>query len=50
MRAFSWQVFALTGDVDAYLLYKDIHRSFDDREYEEEVLEDEEATEYGNYS
>lgn len=23
MRAFSWQYFTLTGDVDAYLLYKD---------------------------
>ena len=23
MRAFSWQYFKLTGDVDAYLLYKD---------------------------
>ncbi|HEX7056947.1 MAG TPA: YqzL family protein [Bacilli bacterium] len=24
MRDFSWQVFALTGNVDAYMLYRDI--------------------------
>ncbi|TVX94291.1 YqzL family protein [Paenibacillus agilis] len=24
MRDFSWNVFAMTGDVDAYLLYKHI--------------------------
>jgi hypothetical protein len=25
MRNFSWNYFALTGDVDAYLLYKEIN-------------------------
>lgn len=34
MRAFSWQYFKLTGDVDAYLLYKDAENGTDDSEDE----------------
>ncbi|QGQ95730.1 YqzL family protein [Paenibacillus psychroresistens] len=25
MRDFTWNYFSMTGDVDAYLLYKEIH-------------------------
>lgn len=49
MRSFSWKYFTLTGDVDAYLLYKDIHRYYDNREYEEETAEEEDNADYGNY-
>ena len=49
MRSFSWKYFTLTGDVDAYLLYKDIHRHYDDLEFEEEAADEEETAEYGNY-
>lgn len=45
MRDFTWQYFAMTGDVDAYLLYRDIqsHMDLDDPEvWEEESMEEEE--------
>lgn len=42
MRTFSWKYFTLTGDVDAYLLYKDVRRYDDRAEYEEEYPEEEE--------
>ncbi|MEK4249622.1 YqzL family protein [Paenibacillus sp. FSL W7-1287] len=29
MRDFSWKYFALTGDVESYLLYKEVERSGD---------------------
>lgn len=37
MRDFSWNVFAMTGDVDAYLLYKHIgliHEAPDEQQIE----------------
>lgn len=43
MRDFSWQYFAITGDVDAYLLYRDIQSRLDDTEWEDEDLEEEET-------
>ncbi len=46
MRWLSWKYFTLTGDVDAYLLYKDIHRTGDEDQELEEWLEEEE--EYGS--
>ncbi|MCG7407839.1 YqzL family protein [Paenibacillus sp. ACRRX] len=36
MRDFSWNVFAMTGDVDAYLLYKHIGQISDVEEAEAE--------------
>lgn len=41
MQSFSWKVFAMTGDVDAYLLFKDFDRPYDNRDYGEEWDEDE---------
>jgi hypothetical protein len=32
MRDFSWQYFSITGDVDAYLLYKKIDEEHDTAE------------------
>lgn len=40
MQSFSWKYFALTGDVDAYLLFKDIHRNYNNQEYDDEWEED----------
>jgi hypothetical protein len=40
MRDFSWQYFSLTGDVDAYLLFKEFDRSAD-LDNSEEDFEDE---------
>ncbi|WP_240416963.1 YqzL family protein [Paenibacillus periandrae] len=37
MRDFSWQYFSLTGDVDAYLLYKEINNDTDSIEAEEDL-------------
>jgi hypothetical protein len=37
MRDFSWQYFSLTGDVDAYLLYKEINHDSDPNETEEDL-------------
>ena len=47
MRDFSWNVFAMTGDVDAYLLYKHIGQLKDNSaetevemtEHPEQILE-----------
>jgi hypothetical protein len=41
MRTFSWEYFTLTGDVDAYLLYKDMHQ-LDMNVDAEEYITDEE--------
>jgi hypothetical protein len=41
MRSFSWKVFAMTGDVDAYLLYKAFNRPYDNRDLEDESEEEE---------
>jgi hypothetical protein len=43
MRSFSWKVFAMTGDVDAYLLFKAFNRPYDNRDAEDEFFEEEEA-------
>ncbi|AHV98429.1 YqzL family protein [Paenibacillus sabinae] len=46
MRDFSWKYFAMTGDVDAYLLYREAGESMvtaDDTAAEEEQVYDEEA-------
>ncbi|SFL32758.1 YqzL-like protein [Paenibacillus sp. 1_12] len=37
MRDFSWQYFSLTGDVGAYLLYKEIDNDSDSIEPEEDL-------------
>ncbi|GIQ68011.1 YqzL family protein [Xylanibacillus composti] len=39
MRDFSWQVFTMTGNVDAYLLFKDLHAVGTDEEQEEDAAE-----------
>ncbi|MFK7693436.1 YqzL family protein [Paenibacillus sp. HJGM_3] len=36
MRDFSWKYFTLTGDVESYLLYKEMHRDRDEEQGEEE--------------
>lgn len=44
MRDFSWKYFMMTGDVDAYLLYKEIDgESMDDQDADDAsaLLEDE---------
>ncbi|WP_248549508.1 YqzL family protein [Paenibacillus odorifer] len=46
MRNFSWKYFAMTGDVDAYLLYKEAGHPLEDsglQLVEEEKARDEEA-------
>jgi hypothetical protein len=46
MRNFSWKYFAMTGDVDAYLLYKEAGDPLDEgglQLVEEEKVRDEEA-------
>lgn len=45
MREFSWNVFAVTGNIDAYLLYKDVCGVAECEE--EETNENEEDLEYG---
>lgn len=45
MREFSWNVFAVTGNIDAYLLYKDVCEVAECEE--EETMENEEDLEYG---
>ncbi|NBI29377.1 YqzL family protein [Chengkuizengella marina] len=40
MRDFSWKYFINTGDVDAYLLYKEIHEQDDEEPNQEEVQDD----------
>lgn len=37
MKDFSWQYFSLTGDVDAYLLYKEINNDSDSDGTEEDL-------------
>jgi hypothetical protein len=41
MRDFSWSVFAVTGNIEAYLLFKECHGS--DCEEQEPVDEEEEV-------
>ncbi|NMI06168.1 YqzL family protein [Paenibacillus sp. SZ31] len=44
MRDFSWKVFAMTGDVESYLLYTEACNSLgQESELAREVIEDEEA-------
>lgn len=43
MRDFSWKYFAMTGDVDAYLLYKESHGT---TELASIATAEEEAVEY----
>lgn len=43
MRDFSWKYFAMTGDVDAYLLYKESHSA---TELESMTTSEEDAVEY----
>jgi hypothetical protein len=50
MRAFSWNYFTLTGDVDAYLLYKDTHQDYNFRDVEDEIIDEEEPQDLGNYT
>ncbi|EOS57840.1 MULTISPECIES: YqzL family protein [Paenibacillus] len=43
MRDFSWKYFAMTGDVDAYLLYKEASSAYEEeaKAAEELILEEE---------
>jgi hypothetical protein len=41
MRNFSWHYFSMTGDVDAYLLYKEITNPRTDEPEQQEDSEDE---------
>ena len=43
LRDLSWQFFALTGSVDAYLLFKDVERIQLQREHETKPVADEES-------
>ncbi|CAM4330835.1 MAG: YqzL family protein [Paenibacillus macerans] len=43
MRDFSWKYFVMTGDVDAYLLYKEACGSSDEEAAAEELVLEEEA-------
>lgn len=43
MREFSWSVFAVTGNIEAYLLYKECHGS--ECEDGDELLEEDEQEE-----
>ncbi len=49
MRTFSWEYFTLTGDVDAYLLYKDMHTIDMNQDIEDERIEEEEHQDASNY-
>ncbi len=49
MRTFSWEYFTLTGDVDAYLLYRDMHLINNHHDAEDELVEEEEQQTTGNY-
>ncbi|PYI51752.1 YqzL family protein [Paenibacillus flagellatus] len=41
MRDFSWKYFTMTGDVESYLLYKEIdHQSKVEPEEEEDIIPD----------
>lgn len=46
MRDFSWKVFTMTGDIDAYMLYKDIEADRVEWELEEEEREEEDREPY----
>ncbi|MBW4838489.1 MAG: YqzL family protein [Paenibacillaceae bacterium] len=43
MRDFSWKYFAMTGDVDAYLLYKEATSPYEEEAAaaEERIIEEE---------
>jgi len=44
MRDFSWKVFAMTGDVESYLLYTEACNSLgQESDHAREVIEEEEA-------
>lgn len=45
MRDFSWKVFTMTGDVDAYMLYKESLKE-DGNEHGEEAWEENMAEDY----
>lgn len=47
VRDLSWQLFALTGSVDAYLLFKDVERLLSVRHGEESPAADGEAKDAG---
>jgi hypothetical protein len=48
MRTFSWEYFTLTGDVDAYLLYKDMHQLNTNPDAEDELMDEEDTPIEGN--
>ncbi|MDF2668618.1 MAG: YqzL-like protein [Paenibacillus sp.] len=41
MRDFSWKYFTLTGDVESYLLYREVNDGGDEEQEESELLPDE---------
>lgn len=45
MRDFSWRYFTLTGDIDAYLLFKR-HEQVEHTDNEESYVEDQERESY----
>lgn len=40
MREFSWRIFAATGNIESYLLYKEHEKIVGMQEEEEEILDD----------
>lgn len=48
MRTFSWEYFTLTGDVDAYLLYKDMHQITNILDAEDELMDEEDKPSSSN--
>ncbi|WP_135546771.1 YqzL family protein [Paenibacillus cymbidii] len=49
MRDFSWNYFSMTGDVDAYMLFKQMETKPMQAEYEDDYWDEDEAEEtYGS--
>lgn len=48
MRFFSWEYFTLTGDVDAYLLYKDTLQLNNQADVEDELVDEEDRQASGH--
>lgn len=46
MNDFSWKIFSMTGDVDAYLLYKETKAHNGDEAFSEDETEGEESPDW----
>jgi hypothetical protein len=42
MRDFSWKYFTITGDVESYLLYKEVNQNGEEEQENVDLLPDEE--------